>query len=344
MAQAQDLLTLPLRLTAMQLPDCHPQPVDPLAFQNPQLIALGDLERACVVVVYPGEPTEILVEVENPSDRPLRFHLGLESTFPGHWCSLYQEGQILEAHSRTEAVIYCQVAPDFFEQELTNPSDRLILDYEGMATIQYGFAEEDHCGYGAKKPFLLHVRPRSLYRQFLPDRYGQVDFIGRFLKIFEESFEPAVEMLDNFWAYLDPLTAPEGMLPFLAHWVGWDISPSLGLAQQRFLIKQAMELYKWRGTKKGLRLYLHLYTQLPLDEELPEFQKHISIQEVFTGGLSVGTSAIGDNAFLGGGQPFHFVVTLRTETPETLDSELIRRIIEQQKPAFCSYDLHIRHL
>jgi len=60
-----------------------------------------------------------------------------------------------------------------------------------------------------------------LYAKFLPAIYQELDFVGRFLKIFEQAFEPAVNSLDTLWAYLDPTTAPQGLLPFLAHWVGW---------------------------------------------------------------------------------------------------------------------------
>jgi phage tail-like protein len=67
----------------------------------------------------------------------------------------------------------------------------------------------------------LHVRPDSRYLKFLPTVYREVDLIGRLLKVFEQSLDPAIQTLEMLWAYLDPLTAPEALLPFLAYWVGW---------------------------------------------------------------------------------------------------------------------------
>ncbi|MEM9487126.1 MAG: phage tail protein, partial [Cyanobacteria bacterium P01_F01_bin.116] len=113
-------------------------------------------------------------------------------------------------------------------------------------------------------------------------------------------------------------------------------------AQQRRLIRRAFEIYQWRGTKQGLRLYLHLYTGLPLDlPDTPESQKHISIHEVFSRGFVMDEARLDHDAILGGGKPFHFTVRLRSEEPEGLDEALIRMIIDQEKPAFCTYDLSL---
>jgi hypothetical protein len=90
-----------------------------------------------------------------------------------------------------------------------------------------------------------------------------------------------------------------------------------------------------------LRFYLHLYTDLPLDENLPEADKHISIEEIFTRGFLMGETLIGRDSMLGGGRPFHFIVRLRPEPNKPIDERLVREIIEREKPAFCTYDLSI---
>ena len=43
----------------------------------------------------------------------------------------------------------------------------------------------------------------------------------------------------------------------------------------------------------------------------------------------------------GGGRPFHFSVILRPPSSARLDEGLVRTIIEQEKPAFCTYELAI---
>ena len=166
--------------------------------------------------------------------------------------------------------------------------------------------------------------------------------MGRLLKIFEQSFEPAVQTLDSLWAYLDPLTAPQALLPFLAQWVAWQMQPQIGLQRQRQLIRSAIQIYRWRGTRRGLRFYLHLATDLPLDEHLlDEADKHIGISESFGRGAVFGESRLGEDAILGGGRPFHFIVHLRPDSSHQIDESLVRSIIEQEKPAFCTYDLYI---
>ena len=169
-----------------------------------------------------------------------------------------------------------------------------------------------------------------------------MDFIGRLLKIFEQSFEPTVNTLQSLWAYLDPLTAPEALLPFLAQWVGWHNEVTWSVAQQRSLIRRAMEIYRWRGTKRGLQLYLHLYTGLPLtDPTRSPQQQPIQVNSAIQHGFILGESDLGPTAILGGGRPFHFNVTLRPNAGQFLDETLVRSIIDQEKPAVCTYDLEI---
>jgi phage tail-like protein len=186
---------------------------------------------------------------------------------------------------------------------------------------------------------------RSLYLDFLPEIYQEIDLVNRLLMIFEEAFEPSVQTLDTLWAYLDPLTAPDAMLPFLAHWVGWSSDIPFAPDQQRQLIRQAIELYRWRGTRRGLRLYLHLVTKLPLDDHLTraedELNKHISIQNDRSQGFVIGESCISPSNLLGEGNPYHFVVHLRCGSTHQINESLVRQVIEQEKPAFCTYDLFI---
>jgi len=351
MTQARDTLPLRLQLTAMQLPDNHPQPI--AATNTAGVSAISATEdaqpRGCELAIYPGEPSEILVQLENLSSHPLSLNLEVEGNFPTQWCRLGVEGTQLPPGGKMEAVLYFQIEPGFFESSSLSPTaEALDLDYAGRIYIQYNRAisapsdgEQQALTHSTTALFRLYVRPRSLYLNFLPDVYREVDFIGRLLKIFEEAFEPDVRAESMLWAHLNPRTAPIAWLPFLAHWVGWPLAPGLSIAKQRELIATAMELYRWRGTRKGLRQYLHLFTDLPLDEGLPEEDKHISIQEVGGRGFVLGEARIGRDAVVGGMQRYHFLVLLQGNRAHPLDERLIRKIIEQEKPAFCSYELYI---
>lgn len=340
--------TLHLKLTPMQVADAVQPSAVPTgaidfhqAATNPQQKSRAGVD----VVIYPQEPTEVVLQLENTSSQNLRIEVQVEGNFPSQWCRLYVEGQELARRTQMEASLYFRIGYDFFEvEQITHPGGSLILDY-------YCHVQVYHLAANGTKQLIesahlnLYVRPRSLYPRFLPALYREVDFIGRFLKIFEQTFEPAVQAMDTLWAYLDPRTAPQSMLPFLAHWVSWPIDPRWTLEQQRLLILYAFELYRWRGTKKGLRLYIHLYTNLPLDSHLTqETDKHICIQEISGRGFVVNDTYLGQDAMLGGGRPYHFIVRLRPQSPDQIDEQLIRHIIEQEKPAFCTYELYIENV
>lgn len=353
MTTSPDLLPLRLQLAPMSVAATVPQPIVRTAIvpqaEIPDTVPFAwQQSHLCQQVLYPGEPSEIVVQLENTCDRTLRISLEIEGTFPLDWCRMGQEGQTLPPGSKMEAVLYFQLSEDFFEAE-SSPTfiQTQGLDFRGRLCVYFGTVdpESNEATSGLTletAEFLLFARPRSLYPTFLPDIYKEVDFIGRFLHIFEQAFEPAVQTLDTLWAYLDPLTAPETILPFLAHWVGWQLASELPLSQQRSLIRQAIQLYQWRGTRKGLRLYLHLYTGLPLEEFVPEDQKRISIQDTFNQGLVLGEACLGQESTIGGGKPFHFSVCLRPEAHHPLPEPLIHKIIQQEKPAFCTYDLYIQ--
>jgi phage tail-like protein len=252
------------------------------------------------------------------------------------------EGTEIFPGQQMEAVLYFQVADNFFEDDRSLSSgNTLKLNYWGTLEAHISYPDTGRRALESTA-FYLYIRPHSLYLDFLPAIYRETDFVGRFLKIFEQSFEPAVQTLDNLWAYLDPLTAPRSLIPFLSHWVAWPLQDPISLDRQRFLIKHALDIYRWRGTRRGLRFYLHLATGLPLDEHLSdETQKHIGISESFCRGAILGEARLGEDAVLGGGKPFHFIVRLRPAPHYPIDEGLVRQVIEQEKPAFCIYELYI---
>ncbi|PZV13993.1 MAG: phage tail protein [Pseudanabaena sp.] len=357
MTPKSKLQALSIQLISMKSPDANEESLasaDNLDSSQSNLSQSHSLDIArslskCKLLVHPNEPSEIVVKIKNSSNRALITNLLVEGNFPTHWLQIGMEGNELPPYAEMEAVLYFQVPVDFFEnQEAIVRGQPLTINYQGQLQIYGGYASSTsdvefspRLELFAIEPFQLYVRPSSLYLDFLPDTYREVDFVGRMLKIFEETLEPDVQIFDSLWAYLDPMLAPETMLPFLAQWVGWDIEPTLGIERQRYLIKQAMQIYRWRGTRRGLRFYIHLFTGLPLDEHLPEAEKHISMLEITGRGFVIGEAILGNNASTGGGRPFHFVVRIRNDLQNSLDLPLIRRIIEREKPVFCTYDLEI---
>lgn len=295
------------------------------------------------LLLYPGELGEFLVTLSNPTNSSLEWKLEIEGDFPNDWCNLNQTNfeEILPRGKR-EFPISLIVPAEFFEDSryINKNQPRLQIDYQMQISI-YSKQTEQEPQLIKYQVLNLLVRPQISYLDFLPNIFQEVDFVGRLVGIFEQAFDPAVQTLDTLWAYLDPLTAPTAMQNFLAHWVAWDIDSRWDIDKQRQLIRNAITIYRWHGTRYGLRLYLHLYTGLPLDEDLPEVDKHISIQEVFNNGFVLGKTFIGQDSMIGGGRPYHFIVRLRATESLHIDESLVRKIIEQQKPAFSTYELSI---
>jgi phage tail-like protein len=317
------------------------------------------IEQGSEILVSPGEPCRIAIELKNWESFSQHLSLSLEGTFPLQWCQISaldadgQSGAIelatveISAKASWSMDLWLLIPEDFFERQdalAGKPKNSLPLQFQGCLSVytESNLEAGSHSFLVQASQFELTVRPQSTYVTFLPTVYQEIDVIHRFIKIFEQAFDPAVNSFFSMWAYLDPLTAPEALLPFLAHWVDWPIDPRFSGTQQRRLIHRAVEIYRWRGTRKGLRFFIHLYTGLPLNEELEhEDDKSISIAESFGQGCVLGIAHLGRNAVLGGGKPYHFQVRLRTGPEHYIDEPLVRQIIEQEKPVFCTYDLLI---
>lgn len=303
------------------------------------------------LVLFPGKPGEIILRTRNNGEQSIHLRLEVGGTFPPEWLSDTRwarlEGQerwtlplgTLEPRTSRSETLAFQVGDDFFEQQQALVQrNRLELSYQSILYLYGSLAEQQTERLVGYQVVDCYIRPITNYLNFLPEIYQQSDFLGRFLSIFEQAFDPTMQTLDNFWAYLDPLTAPKSLLPFLAEWVAWPMNPNWPLKQQRKLIRYAVEIYQWRGTRRGLQLALSLVTGLPEDDQ------HIDIAEEAQTDFVLGRITLADTPSLGGGRAFHFSVVLRPDSADQrvqLDETIIRAIIEQEKPAFCTYDLEI---
>ncbi len=170
---------------------------------------------------------------------------------------------------------------------------------------------------------------RSKYLDYLPGIYRDNDFLGRFLLIFQNILDPIERTVDNLHCYFDPRMTPPEFLPWLASWVDLVLDPTWPEERRRELVASAAELFRWRGTRKGLSEYLRIYTG-----KTPEIIEFIE-------GMRLGPEArLGMGTRLGSsGGGYHFTVTIESEG---LDIEKIKAIIESQKPAHVLYTLHVK--
>jgi phage tail-like protein len=94
--------------------------------------------------------------------------------------------------------------------------------------------------------------------EYLPSVYADDQFAVRFTAALDEVLAPVVNTIDSIHGYLDPLLAPEDFVRWLAGWFGVVLDESWPMEAQRAVVAESMELFRMRGTMKGLRRHLEL--------------------------------------------------------------------------------------
>jgi len=145
---------------------------------------------------------------------------------------------------------------------VASPEDVLLVDAEG----QYLHVEIRFIGTRQSAPELRAFRaycPRQSYLRYLPEVYREQDrrspFLSRFLSIFESVFVDIEETLRGDTSYLDPQEIPVDYLSWLTEWLAVDLGETWPESARRELLERAPELYKTRGTKRGLEAFAELY-------------------------------------------------------------------------------------
>ncbi len=168
----------------------------------------------------------------------------------------------------------------------------------------------------------------SLLLQYLPAIYSGDPFIGRFLRIFEDIHMPMRRAAAALPLYFDPALAPDPMRSLLAGWVGAEGDEFAGrMAPEAWgrLIRESIELHRWRGSKRGIRRALELATG------------HSPLITDYSDGLVLSDDArLGTNTSLENGAAFEFTVTFACE-PDEIDEILVGAIIRRHRPAHVSH-------
>ncbi len=173
---------------------------------------------------------------------------------------------------------------------------------------------------------------RAEIEQLLPEIFRRTVRPGTplaaLLDVMEELHEPSEEVLHELDRHFDAARCADSMVPYLALWVDldWLLSRAedephsegrpfpAGMGRLRLLIERAFRLSQWRGTRRGLQLFLETATGLAgfqIQEQPPD---------------SIGRP-----------RPFHLRIVAPAEAKPL--SLLIERIVEQERPAFVTYEL-----
>lgn len=181
---------------------------------------------------------------------------------------------------------------------------------------------------------------RESYIKWLPAIYQRSDATGRnivrdLLWIVQHLFGSIESQLDNVHLYFDSYETREDFLPWLAAWSAMILETDWPVNKKRRLIKKAMELYRWRGTVKGLKLFIALFTG---------FEPHIQENVWPYQGLRIGVSStVGiDTVILPPVDKAHAFLCVMPHQFRDISPESIIRlheIIEMEKPAHSHYML-----
>jgi phage tail-like protein len=157
---------------------------------------------------------------------------------------------------------------------------------------------------------------QPLHRQ-LPGLYAGDEFAGRFLAGLDMVLAPVFATLDCLPAYFDPRLVPADFLDWLGGWLAADIEPDWPVPRRREAVGRAVELHRWRGTRRGLAAQIRLVCGVE-----PEIEE--------SGGAS--WSAAPGSPLPGSAEPA-LTVRLRVPDPQAVAVARVRTVVEANRPA-----------
>lgn len=235
--------------------------------------------------------------------------------------SFYNEEDTLEEKLR-------KMQP-YFVKSVENEEDILLHDVKGrylwmVLTVQLRPGQE--ISFGDFQIFF----PRESFLRYLPEIYQREDrkqFFERFLAVFQITYEEMNERIYQMPELLDAYGTDRQFLEWLTGWIGIADTYMWNEKQLRSLLKNAVSLYKLRGTRKAVREYVKLYTggYEPLIVENFELKEGDSRYHTW-------------NLFQE--DAYRFYVLVQEEyVPTTKEYQALVKVIEQVKPANMELEL-----
>lgn len=161
-------------------------------------------------------------------------------------------------------------SPDIAELDwqhaVRNPDDVFLRDAVG----RYLWVEIALVGTAVTTPELHSIDvtyPRQTYLDELPAVYRADEetyaTLEPFLGLFESILSEVGESIEDLATYMDPdgIPAAPGYLEWLGSWLAADLDASWPSAVKRAFIDAAPELYRMRGTRRGLKATIDLYLE-----------------------------------------------------------------------------------
>ena len=170
------------------------------------------------------------------------------------------------------------------------------------------------------------LAPRYSLMEGVPAIFRDDDFFCRFVAGLDTVLAPTHAAIDDLAAYVDPALCPADFLSWLGGWLGLVVNERWPIQRRRVFVDRAMEVYRWRGTRRGIEQAVELYTgAVPVVQE--------------NGGTW--TSDYTDDPVPGDLLP-RLHVTVRT-SDRRIEEALIDRIVADVKPAHVPHTVAVEY-
>jgi phage tail-like protein len=168
------------------------------------------------------------------------------------------------------------------------------------------------------------ISPHPLV-EALPALFQEDGFTQRFMSAFDSALAPIFTTLDNFPAYLDPWLTPPDFLEWLGSWFGLALDEGWSIERRRAVLANAFEFYRMRGTAKGLKAQVEIFTGG-------------TAEIIDTGGVA--TSAKAGEA-LPGSPNFAVMVRVAVDDPSTINATRLDALVAAAKPAHVAHKVQV---
>lgn len=244
-----------------------------------------------------------------------------------------------------------------WQPALVNTRDALILEAKGRYLRLKLDLFSDVLGTASPVVKSLRVEfPHQSYLRYLPAVYQEdpagSEFLRRFLSIFETLFQDSEEKIFSTPRFLDPESAPDHFLPWLAQWLALPFDENLPSDKLRRLIQAAPELRRRRGTREGLQQLITIYTDQDRfsllfreratrckeaggdETEYLQFAEQTAlVVENFQMRKGRGEPPDSPEAELYGKDRYNFYLFFKPFSLSSSDAMTLKRIVETEKPA-----------
>jgi phage tail-like protein len=173
------------------------------------------------------------------------------------------------------------------------------------------------------KPYADHIYDALPARYRAQDKTG---FLMRLISLFGDMLVECEDKIECIHDQLSPERAGPEFLPWLSSWVALSLDETWSVEKRRQLIREVLDLYRWRGTIRGIRRFVEIYTGLVPD-----------IVEPFKTFWRVGVrSTVGEDTRVSAPDrdPHCFSVIVNSfEVLTAQEKQKVIDIVEREKPA-----------